>query len=133
MSDAAAELDRPTPFAMIGGEAGVQRLVARFYDLMDQDSSYAALRAMHAPDLAPMRKSLAGFLTGWLGGPRDWFDARGGFCIMSAHGKLAIGQAEAAEWTAAMSRAIDDTGVPPELAAKMRQAFANLGEGMVNR
>ena len=52
-----------SPFDAIGGEDAVRRLVARFYDLMDGDPAYQALRHLHAPDLAPMRRSLTGFLT----------------------------------------------------------------------
>ena len=40
----------PSPYERIGGREVLQRIVDRFYDLMDSDPSYAALRAMHAPD-----------------------------------------------------------------------------------
>jgi hypothetical protein len=36
-----------TPFEGIGGEARVQALVDRFYDLMDLEPGYAELRAVH--------------------------------------------------------------------------------------
>ena len=62
-----------TPYDRIGGREVLRAIVNRFYDLMDEDPAYAGLRAMHAEDLAPMRQSLTGFLTGWSGGPRDWF------------------------------------------------------------
>ena len=51
-----------TPFDLIGGHPAIQRIVERFYDLMEQDPAYAELRALHAPDLSPMRRSLALFL-----------------------------------------------------------------------
>ena len=75
---------RQTPYDLMGGRPVVSAMVERFYDLMDTDPAYAALRALHAPDLAPMRASLTGFLTAWLGGPRDWFDQHPGACVMSA-------------------------------------------------
>jgi hemoglobin len=40
---------------MIGGRATVHTMVQCFYDLVDQDPSYAQLRALHKPDLGPMR------------------------------------------------------------------------------
>ena len=40
-----------TPFAWIGGESQVHALVDRFYDLMDLEPGYAALRAAHGPEL----------------------------------------------------------------------------------
>ena len=44
-----------TPFEWIGGEAPVQALVDRFYDLMDLEPGYAALRAAHGPELENAR------------------------------------------------------------------------------
>jgi hemoglobin len=51
-----------TPFAWIGGEARVKALTERFYDLMDLEPGYAALRAAHGPDLANARQRLFMFL-----------------------------------------------------------------------
>ena len=123
----------PTPFERIGGAAPVAALVERFYDLMEQDPDYAELRATHAPDLGPMRASLAGFLTGWLGGPRDWFAANPGKCVMSAHARFDIGPEEAAQWLHAMMRAMADTQVPADLAAQLNQVFTRMGTAMRKR
>ena len=38
----------PTPFELFGGAVAVRELVDRFYDLMEGDPDYAALRALHA-------------------------------------------------------------------------------------
>ena len=46
------------PFDRIGGREPIQRMVDRFYDLMESEPDFAELRAMHAPDLSPMRESL---------------------------------------------------------------------------
>lgn len=118
------------PYEKIGGASAVRALVERFYDLMEHDPAYAALRAMHAPDLKPMRASLAGFLTAWLGGPRDWFEANPGKCMMSAHRALDIGSDQARQWVEAMGRALADTAVPADLAARMAELFARMAEGM---
>lgn len=121
------------PFDLIGGEAEVRRFVDRFYNLMDSDPAYTALRALHAPDLGPMRASLSGFLIAWLGGPRHWFEERPGACIMSAHGKFAINRDIAGQWTHAMTRALADSQVDANLAARMAEAFTAMSNGMVNR
>ncbi|WP_336979196.1 group II truncated hemoglobin [Altererythrobacter fulvus] len=105
---AAPEEPRVTAFERLGGAEAIRRIVERFYDLMDGDPAYAELRAMHAADLAPMRQSLAGFLTGWSGGPRDWFDANPGKCMMSMHSAFPIGAQTAGQWAEAMQRAIAD-------------------------
>lgn len=99
-----------TPFERIGGREPIARLVDRFYDLMDSESDFAALRAMHLGDLAHMRASLTDFLVAWMGGPRDWFDKNPGACIMSAHGAMGgMGQETADQWMACMTRAARDS------------------------
>ena len=133
MSDAATQAPPASPFEILGGESAVRRLVDRFYDLMDQDPAYAELRALHAPDLGPMRASLTGFLTGWLGGPRHWFEAQPGRCVMSAHAQVPINAATAGQWTQAMARALADTGADPTLAAQINQVFGRMSAGMAAR
>lgn len=130
MSDAATQSPPVTPFQALGGEGAVGALVERFYDLMENDPAYAELRALHAPDLRPMRESLTGFLTAWMGGPRRWFDERPGACVMSAHAKVAVTPATARQWTDAMARALADTGVDGEWADQINAAFARMAQGM---
>ncbi|TFU05929.1 globin [Polymorphobacter arshaanensis] len=124
----------PTPFELFGGAVAVRKLVDRFYDLMEGDPDYAALRALHAADLDPMRDSLTGFLIAWLGGPRDWFDARpGGPCVMSMHRKVAIDSTVADQWLFAMSRALDSCAIDAPLRSAIITAFTRMAGGMVNR
>ena len=58
-----------TPHEQLGGDAGVVRLVERFYERMDAEPEAATIRALHADELAPMVDKLSVFLIGWLGGP----------------------------------------------------------------
>jgi len=119
-----------TPYDQIGGER-LAAIVDRFYDLMDEDPAYAGLRAMHAADLGPMRASLTGFLTAWLGGPRDWFGARPGTCIMSLHGAMAIGPDVANQWIEAMERAIAaERGLAPDLSVTVSRALGRMARAM---
>ncbi|PZR32018.1 group II truncated hemoglobin [Caulobacter segnis] len=134
MSDVAEEVAATeTAFDQIGGAARVQAVVDAFYDLMDGDPAYARLRAIHAPDLTPMRASLAGFLTGWLGGPRDWFAARPGVCMMSLHRSMPIDAELARQWTDAMGRALDQVGVEAEMADALREVFGRMSGNMTTR
>ncbi|MEI6640614.1 MAG: group II truncated hemoglobin [Novosphingobium sp.] len=96
-------------FDRIGGHAVLRRITDRFYDLMEQDPAYAGLRAIHAPDLAPMRASLPSFLAGWSGGPRDWWDKNPGKCMVSLHAPFAIDRDIAGQWADAMRRAVFDS------------------------
>jgi hemoglobin len=126
-----AEVTAPaTPFDLVGGRAGVRKIVDRFYDLMEADPEYEALRALHAADLSPMRDSLSDFLMAWLGGPRDWFVQRPGACIMSAHRQIRIDKAVASQWIAAMDCAIAEGPVPPALGTRMSEALAGMARAM---
>ncbi|MFA5964087.1 MAG: globin [Sphingomonas sp.] len=119
-----------TPYAQLGADR-VAAIVDRFYDLMENDPAFAGLRAMHGADLAPMRSSLTGFLTAWLGGPRDWFSERPGACLMSMHGAMPITPELGGQWIAAMDRAIAaEPGVAPELAATLTTAIGRVARAM---
>lgn len=102
------ETVQASPYDRIGGLDVLRQITDRFYDLMESEPAYQALRAMHAPDLAPMRESLPLFLAGWSGGPRTWWEANPGKCMVSMHAKFGIDQATAGEWADAMRQAIAD-------------------------
>ncbi|MEQ1510507.1 MAG: group II truncated hemoglobin [Sphingopyxis sp.] len=118
-----------TPYQRIGGSDAVHALVMRFYDVMDSDPAFARLRAIHAADLAPMRASLSGFLSGWMGGPRDWFGQ--GKCVMSAHAPFVIDQELRDQWLAAMRIALDDVVEDVDLRALLDGGFARVADRMV--
>jgi hemoglobin len=119
-----------TPFDLVGGIDVVAEIVERFYDLLEQDPAYAELRALHAPDLAPMRKSLTGFLAARLGGPRTWFEEHPGLCMMSAHRGVTMTPETGRQWAEAMTRAIQQSPVEPGLGAKMAEALSGLALNM---
>lgn len=120
-----------TPFDRIGGHAALRRVTDNFYDLMDSDPAYFELRAMHAPDLTPMRESLPLFLAGWAGGPRDWFDGNPGKCMMSMHSPFAITTQTAAQWSHAMRLAIAAAAIEDqEIADAFSETLSRMALGM---
>ena len=122
-----------TAFDQIGGAARIDALVEPFYDLIETDPAYAELRAMHAADMTPVRASLKGWMTGWLGGPRDWFAQHPGVCMMSMHRAMPIDAATAGQWTHAMQRALVQAKVEPELAHALNDIFGRMGANMTTR
>jgi hemoglobin len=131
LASEAATAPTLSPYDRLGGLPVLRRITDRFYDLMEQDPAYAALRAMHAADLAPMRESLPGFLAGWAGGPREWFDANPGKCMMSMHKPFAITRKTAGQWADCMTRAIADTAPEDtEIATALTDVLAQMARGM---
>lgn len=121
-----------TPFDWIGGEARVKALVDRFYDLMDLEPGYAALRAAHGSDLVKARQHLFWFLCGWLGGPQHYTERFGHPKLRLRHMPFAIGILERDQWLACMDQAMDETGVDEELRARLRASFFQTADWMRN-
>lgn len=121
-----------TPYDMAGGAEVVEAIVARFYELMDNEPAYTDLRAIHAEDLGPVKDGLAQFLKAWMGGPKDWFAQ--GKCVMSLHREFPISGAIGEQWADAMQRAIaDQKGMNPDLAQAMSERLAQMARAMVNQ
>lgn len=119
-----------TPYDLIGGAPAVRRLAERFYAIMADAPEAAAVRAMHGQDLGPIVDKLAGFLSGWMGGPRDYFMRDDRPCVMSLHRALPISARERDEWLWCMHRALAETDVPDEARVVLEPAFARIAEAM---
>lgn len=127
----ATQAPATSPYERLGGIDVLRQITDRFYDLMDTDTAYKALRDMHAADLGPMRESLPGFLAGWSGGPRQWFEANPGKCMMSMHKPFPITRETATQWADCMARAIADVAPDDrEIAAGLSQVLKQMALGM---
>ena len=122
-----------TPFAWIGGESQVHALVDRFYDLMDLEPDYAALRAAHGTELANAREKLKMFLTGWLGGPQRYTEQFGHPRLRMRHMPFSIGIAERDQWVACMDQAMQETHVDATLRTRLKDSFMQTADWMRNR
>ena len=115
----------PTAFELVGGEVPLRQVVDRFYDLMELEERYQALRATHGSSLDEARDKLFWFLCGWLGGP-DYYQERFGHPRLRArHLPFSIGIRERDEWVAC--------GWPEPLRARLHESFANTADWMRNR
>ena len=122
-----------TPFAWIGGESQVHALVDRFYDLMDLEPGYAALRAAHGTELANAREKLKMFLTGWMGGPQRYTEQFGHPRLRMRHMPFSIGIAERDQWVACMDQAMQETAVDDALRTRLKESFMQTADWMRNR
>lgn len=121
-----------TPFEWIGGEDKVKALVERFYDLMDLEPNYAALRAAHGSHLERARQHLFWFLCGWLGGPQHYTDRFGHPRLRMRHMPFSIGIVERDQWLACMDQAMQETGVPQGLRTRLKESFFQTADWMRN-
>lgn len=128
-------MDSPAPshFEQLGGDAGIRRLVDRFYDLMDTAPEAATIRALHARSLKSSRDKLHLFLTGWTGGPPVYVEKHGHPRLRMRHFPFAIGERERDEWLWCMDRALDEHEMPDDLRRMLKLRFHQLADHMRNQ
>ncbi len=131
-SDAAA-VAAPTPFEMVGGEARVRELVDRFYDLMDLESEFTGIRALHPATLEGSRDKFFWFLCGWLGGPDLYVSRFGHPRLRARHMPYAIAGSERDQWLRCMAWAMEDVGLELALRERLLTSFFQTADWMRNR
>lgn len=107
--------DGDATFIAAGGEAGIRRLVDRFYDIMSSDPAFATIWSWHPDDKAQSRDKLARFLCAWMGGPRLFSEKYGPISIPQAHQHLPVTAKERDDWLHCMGLALADQDYPPAL------------------
>jgi hemoglobin len=122
-----------TPYALLGGDTGVQRLVDRFYDLMDEVPEYHGIRKLHPQDLSTSREKLYLFLSGWLGGPPLYVEKYGHPMLRARHLPFSIGVAERDAWLACMLQAMEDSKIEETLRMALLKAFYGTADWMRNK
>jgi hemoglobin len=122
-----------THYETLGGDAGIRRLVDRFYDLMDTAPEAATIRALHAKSLKASREKLYLFLTGWTGGPQLYVERYGHPRLRMRHFPFAIGAKERDEWLWCMERALGEQEMPPTIRAFLLDRFRALADHMRNQ
>ncbi len=121
------------PYALLGGETALRRIVDCFYDLMDTVPEYYGIRKLHPQDLSGSRDKLFMFLSGWLGGPGLYVEKFGHPMLRARHLPFPIGIAERDAWMACMQQALVDTGVDANLRESLLKALFGTADWMRNR
>ena len=122
-----------TAFEWIGGEARIEALVQRFYDLMDLEPGYAELRSAHGPDLQSARQKLFWFLCGWMGGPQHYQERFGHPRLRARHMPFRVGLVERDQWLACMDQAMRELQVTEALRTRLQASFFQTADWMVNQ
>jgi hemoglobin len=123
-----------TPFALVGGRAAVERLAARFYEVMERDEpALSALHRQSGAGIDPQVKArFALFLIGWLGGPQEYAEQHGHPRLRMRHARVAVGVAMRDAWLRCMGKAMDDCGVRGEVRGFLDQRFAEVASFLMN-
>jgi hemoglobin len=118
---------------MMGGDAGIRRLVDRFYDLMDTSPEAATIRRLHAASLKASRDKLYMYLTGWTGGPPVYVEKYGHPRLRARHLPFHITSRERDEWLWCMDQALNEHEMPAELREDLRGKLHGLADHMRNQ
>ena len=113
------------------GEDGFSRLVHAFYAQVPHDDVLGPMYP--AEDLAGAEQRLRDFLVGRFGGPQRYIEQRGHPRLRARHAPFAIDQHARDRWAALMTRALDETALPSESDAILRDFFDSTATFMMNR
>ena len=122
-----------THYERLGGEETIRRLVARFYEIMDELPEAYGIRKMHAGNLEDIGQKLVEFLSGWTGGPQLYVEKYGHPRLRQRHLPFAIGVNERNQWMMCMQQALQETVPDEALQRELMQAFAKVGDHMRNQ
>lgn len=122
-------IDDTEVYAQIG-EDGFARLIRAFYAQVPEDDLLGAMYP--AADLAGAELRLRDFLVGRFGGPQRYVEARGHPRLRARHAPFVIDQRARDRWLQIMTRALDETALPPESDAVLREFFDQTSTFMMN-
>ena len=110
----------------------MRALVDRFYDLMELEPQFRAIREMHPPSTEGSRDKLFWFLSGWTGGPGLYMERLGHPMLRARHLPFSIASAERDQWLRCMALAMQDEGFPEDLQERLMHAFFQTADWMRN-
>lgn len=122
----------PTPYAQLGGEAALRRLVHRFYALMDELPEAHTVRQIHPESLAGSEESLFEFLSGWFGGPSLYIAKKGHPRLRMRHAPYAVGTVVRDEWMLCMTQALTEQVQDTDFRTRLVDTFGQMADHMIN-
>lgn len=123
-------MDEPDLYAAIG-ENGFRRLIGAFYRRVPGDPILGPMYPAH--DLAGAEARLGDFLIGRCGGPPRYIEQRGHPRLRLRHAPFPISPEARERWLELMDAALDETALPADAAAFLRDFFGAVATMLVNR
>lgn len=120
-------------YQTLGGAEGVRALTDRFYDLMELEPQYQALRQMHGDDMTLIREKLYEFFSGWLGGPPLFEQKYGHPQLRARHMPFAVNVQVRNEWVACFAQALSELDIDKEFAEPMLVQIYAMADWMLNQ
>lgn len=127
------ENNETTLFEVLGGQKTIEKIVDRFYTLMDTLPEAKDIRDMHSNDLADSKEKLILFLTGWSGGPQLYIEKYGHPRLRMRHMPFKIGEKERDQWLHCMFKALDDCEISDPTKSELKKSFAHIADFMRNQ
>lgn len=120
-----------TPYDRLGGAPGVQKLVDRFYHLMDDLPEAYSARCTHPQGIQGCKESLLYFLSDWFGGPQlvVHSDQRPPL----HRSPYAAGVAQREEWLQCMDQALSEQVDDAGFRSTLMRYFSQIADLMVQR
>lgn len=112
------------------GEDGFHRLVAAFYRQVPTDSILGPMYP--SEDLAGAEHRMRTFLIGRFGGPPTYIEERGHPRLRMRHLPFRVNQAARDRWMQLMTKALDESQLPPEADDVLRRFFDGMSSFMIN-
>lgn len=118
----------------IGGEAGVEALVGRFYDLIESLPQGARIMEMHREGhgLNHVRPEQFEFLCGFFGGRRYYMERHGHMNLREIHAHVDIRTEDAENWLWVMDKALADSEVAEPMRGQIMTTFRRAALMLVN-
>ena len=113
------------------GEDGFARLIRAFYAQVPNDPILG--RMYPKEDLAGAEERLRDFLIGRFGGPPRYIEQRGHPRLRGRHLPFAIDTPARNQWVMLMDRALDESNLPDEVTALLREFFHGVATFMINK
>jgi hemoglobin len=116
-------------FEDLGGRENIEKVVDRFYDLIDEDPE---LRPIFPVSMEQGRARQKLFLEEWLGGEPRYTTDIGPWQLRRRHAPFRVTETGATRWIGHMELALLDCGASKELAAEIASFLRPVAFRMVN-
>ncbi|MEP5731808.1 MAG: group II truncated hemoglobin [Sulfitobacter sp.] len=118
----------------IGGETALRKLVAHFYDLMEQAEEAAPLLDLHMDGhgLAHTREEQFNFMSGFLGGRQYYLEKHRHMNLRDIHAHVPIHNSDAQLWLDLMDRTLNELGHVGSEMDRLRATLRRVALMLVN-